>query len=90
MTNPNWWDVEPFAKQNHCVAQYDCDCKGLDHDLPLIIEEVKRRERGETTVKDMGRGELFARWFKCLSCDSDEIIEDTVFCPHCGLKINWK
>jgi len=88
MTSPNeWWKEEPYAttiEDPYCLVDHTI------YNIEAIIEEVKRRERGETTVKDMGRGELFARWFKCLSCDSDEIIEDTVFCPHCGLKINWK
>jgi hypothetical protein len=86
MTSPNeWWKEEPYCeyKGNEC-----CGWNDFHFNVPLIIEEVKRME--STTVKNMGRGELFGRWFRCSSCDSDEIIEDAVFCSHCGLKINWE
>ena len=96
MTSPNeWWKEEPYRTEKSETkilmtksGSFYADILDEHFDIPAIIEEVKRRE--STTVKDMGRGELFARWFKCLSCDSDEIIEDAVFCSHCGLKINWK
>jgi hypothetical protein len=87
-----WWKEEPFLERVACIStalhQYECNCPIFAYNIPAIIEEVKRREK--TMVKDIGRGELFARWFKCSSCDSDEIIEDANFCHHCGLKINWK
>ena len=82
MTPNEWWKEEPYRDASLSTGAH------LEYNVPLIIEEVKRME--STTVKNMGRGELFGRWFRCSSCDSDEIIEDAVFCSHCGLKINWK
>lgn len=53
-----------------------------------IIAEVEKR--GEARPIDIGKRDIYARWYECDSCREDGIIEDANFCPHCGLKINWK
>ena len=86
MTNPNWWDDEPFRKQASLTEK---DHYGgvrthyFDYDLPLIIAEVEKR--GETEVIRVGDG-LYA----CGERTCNYYIQASAnFCPHCGAKIAW-
>lgn len=88
MTSPNeWWKEEPYCEiESHGTRDDEYFIEV--YDIPAIIEEVKRREIGETTVilNDMGH-------YACASCKhwfhgTNQRLFN--FCPHCGLKINWQ
>ena len=85
MTSPNeWWKEEPYAVKNYCdMPKYNCDCSGLDFNVPLIIEEVKRREK--KTAKIIQTDGIQSEW-SCGACKSElshtEI--DGAYCLWCG------
>jgi hypothetical protein len=88
MTN-EWWKEEPFCKLDD-PANYFVDIEV--YNVPLIIEEAKRRERGETKIVQMKDG---SEKRMCGACEKEIPLSVLMvlpprFCPCCGLKINWK
>jgi len=90
MTSPNeWWKEEPYAttiKDPYCLVDHTI------YNIEAIIEEVKRRERGETKIVRMKDG---SEKRMCGACEKEIPLSVLMvlpprFCPHCGLKINWK
>jgi hypothetical protein len=51
-------------------------------------QEERNRAVEETTITSVGRDELYCEWFRCSSCKSEMITEDSNFCPVCGKKIS--
>lgn len=98
MTNPNWWDEEPYISIPRCNKQDDCPCHDLiAYNIPAIIAEVEKR--GETRVTNVnGINQYCGVHWDCEKClkqcnackaefqTSGEIFN---FCPHCGAKIIW-
>lgn len=80
MTSPNeWWKEEPYAVGNSCDELVsNCNCYGLDFNVPLIIEEVKRREKKTAQLTMTDR-------LVCSLCQwpSKEIAH---YCGYCGAK----
>lgn len=91
MTNPNWWDVEPYLNKTHCSKpafhRGECNCTAEWYDIKAIIAEVEKR--GETTAYFDTASESMARIYTCKQCLAKQIREKHLFCPHCGAKIIW-
>lgn len=93
MTNPNWWDVEPYKIECKSTAHDlytffpHCDGTRYLYDIPAIIAEVEKR--GETSVTQDGSGEVCIDWYKCGACEIADIMMGSNFCPHCGARISW-
>ena len=88
MTPNEWWKEEPYAttiKDPYCLVDHTI------YNIEAIIEEIKRRERGETKVRQTVP---MINLFTCLNCEAGgkkhQFCSGFNFCPHCGLKINWK
>lgn len=87
MTPNEWWKEEPYAttiKDPYCLVDHTI------YNIEAIIEEIKRRERGETTARFDIASEAISNVYTCESCLAKQIRKKHLFCPHCGLKINWK
>jgi rRNA maturation endonuclease Nob1 len=87
MINPNWYDQEPFYDgSQHCDDYYCHTDKG--YNIPLIIAEAQRLERGETKFKLIihsdGQNDPV-----CGGCNY-LLDDDFNFCPHCGANIIWE
>lgn len=81
MTNPNWWDVEPYYIDPDCTEHSHCSCGDDGYNVPLIIAEVEKR--GETTAVNL------VSFNECRGCFGQFHDDDVNFCPHCGKKIIW-
>jgi hypothetical protein len=92
MTSPNeWWKEEPYRTEKSETkilmtksGSFYADILDEHFDIPAIIEEVKRMERGETTVN------ITITLYECLNCHGTWGEGKFQHCPHCGLKINWE
>lgn len=76
MTSPNeWWKEEPFAEQ---AFEGSTDKYAVEYNVPLIIEEVKRREKKTAQLTMTDR-------LECSLCQwpSKEIAH---YCGYCGAK----
>lgn len=60
-----------------------------EYDIPAIIEEVKRRERRETTVAQVGNTLPSGDHYMCNSCTRLFINRDDKYCRECGKSIKW-
>lgn len=44
-------------------------------------------EINTTTIKEVGKDEVWCDWYKCNNCGGEMITEDSNYCPDCGYKI---
>lgn len=90
MTPNEWWKEEPYAVGNSCDELVsNCNCYGLDFNIPLIIEEVKRREIKTAKFIDGGFSIRELRGYQCLACKGLCYMrhdDEFNYCPICGAK----
>lgn len=86
MTNPNWWDVEPYCEDNYPIIEGRTVLERR-YNVPLIIAEVQKR--GETTAHHDIASEAIAGIYTCKNCLAKQIRNRHLFCPHCGATIRW-
>ena len=48
MTNPNWWDVEPYCEDNYPIIEGRTVLERI-YNVPLIIEKAKEMTTQENT-----------------------------------------
>lgn len=53
------------------------------------MEEKKVEEKNKVSVEEYCTDELYATWYICRECGCENILTTFIFCPKCGMEIDW-